>query len=234
MGRSYSVKKKKFTTEDKERMKWKDKHQQVLGELMDRANGRANSATGRKLLADDRRQDETVDTVTDHADQGNGSIIDNDDEWETEEAMDDEMQHASSDSSVPVGYRLVDMRALDALVTEAAACRHCGGELRLEEDSTRCCGGASFLILRCENPNCTGPCVGKWTRQTTGGSNSRIREINKLSVLAMRAVGKGQRGAAVFAGHINMPVPITRDSWKRHTNTWGGTAHEMLQDDFER
>ena len=202
-------KKKKFTAIDTTRVRGKTDD---IGQLT------ATCATGRKFVDLEQRQDEAT-----------GS--DSDPDWETETETED-VADTGTGSACPTGYRLVEMKQLQDLVSGIAVCRHCGDNLRLEEDSNRRRGWASFIKLRCSNADCEGPSAGKWTSKRVGTGGGR--EINKLSALAMRSIGKGRRGAATFASHLNMPPPIHNNSWNRHTKAWGDSAHDMLQDDFDR
>ena len=129
------------------------------------------------------------------------------------------------------GNRLMDMEQLQLIISEAAVCRYCGDSLQLQEDFARRKSCASYLLLKCVNIDCVGPCHGNYTSKTCGKAG---KEINKLSVLAMRAIGRGRRGAATLASHLNLPPPVHKNSWQTHTKAWGDAAHDVLQEDFSR
>ena len=131
----------------------------------------------------------------------------------------------------PTGFRLIDMEQLSGLVNAAAVCRGCGGDLQLKEDPSRRRGWASCLALECTNIDCNISPQWKWTSKAC---DSGARVVNKLSVISMRAIGKGRRGAATFASHLNLPAPVDNKSWMRHTKAWGDTADDILQDEIGR
>lgn len=102
------------------------------------------------------------------------------------------------------------------------------------------CGFALFLhvvYLECgqEAPFCTSP-----TMQSEG-RGAKPYEVNHLTIMAFRAIGKGLEATKTFTLHMNMPEPMTsknynafltplRDAWVSEAEASIGKAEKFSEE----
>lgn len=139
--------------------------------------------------------------------------------------------------AAPEGYRIWDMNQLQELINLHCVCKVCNsGHLQFVENPEARKGWACDMTLVCSDTECPSRTDTKWTStsQTQVDGFARRKDINIRCVIAMRAMGKGRAGAAVFSSYMDMPQPIHPNSWHIHTRSLSDSAHEQLQEEFSR
>ncbi|XP_013404174.1 uncharacterized protein LOC106169300 [Lingula anatina] len=137
---------------------------------------------------------------------------------------------SSSDSEgeemVPAGYRLWNCGQLQDSIAKTCACRACGGAVVLVEDKEKRRGWASVMRWACTA--CGGVPEEGWT--STSRKTGKFFEINRASVLGMRAIGRGNTAAEKLSAYLSMPAPVAHNSWRLHSQALGDHARETAQE----
>lgn len=131
-----------------------------------------------------------------------------DDESESCDEFDDD---ESSDS-----LTIIDGQLLQDALKESAICRDCKtGELQLLKDETTRNGQGQIWILQCKCMDCKSHNNPK--RFHTSPKRSRFYDVNRAIVLAFRSIGCGYSAAQKFCSIVNLPNPVGKKPWSRHT-----------------
>lgn len=144
-------------------------------------------------------------------------------------------QTEKNDFVTPTGFRLYDTEQLQKSISDAAACKVCGGELVLLENSGKRQGFASCMKWKCQSSTC--PLV---TEHFTSKKTGRFYDVNRAAVIGFRTIGKGRAGAEKLAASLDIPPPIHPGPWGSHVKQMVGTAAEwgpmrqMLDEEFNR
>ncbi|XP_013398023.2 uncharacterized protein LOC106164605 [Lingula anatina] len=142
-----------------------------------------------------------------------------------------EQPSESSDSdreeeTVATGYRLWHSGQLLESVNKSCVCRVCGGVVVLVESKQKRQGWACQMRWICTV--CGGIPEEGWT--STSRKTGRFFEVNRASVLGMRAIGEGHTSAAKLSGYLSMPPPICSHSWLEHTQALGDKSRELASE----
>ena len=105
------------------------------------------------------------------------------------------------------GFRLIDLLCLQQLLSICACCSSCHGPIILTEVGRE--GLASRLELSCAD-------CGESRSEFMSQKFSRVWEVNRRAVLAVRWIGRSLRALVKFAAALNMPVPMTFASYNGH------------------
>lgn len=105
------------------------------------------------------------------------------------------------------GFRLVSVDALHSLLSTAACCRHCGGELYFAEVKRE--GLATTLALSCQSCSNT-------STKTLANRVGRFWDVNRQAVFAMRWIGRGRDALCKICGALDMPTPISKSAFDDH------------------
>ena len=104
----------------------------------------------------------------------------------------------------------------DAL-KESAICRECKtGELQLLKDKTTRNGQGQMWILQFKCVDCK--FHNKPKHFHTSAKRSRFYDVNRAIVLAFRSIGRGYSAAQKFCSIVNLPNPVGKKPWTRHTH----------------
>ncbi|CAC5412527.1 unnamed protein product [Mytilus coruscus] len=158
----------------------------------------------------------------------------NDDEEEDEEEDGDEVGEDEANSGVH-GRLIIHLKPLQESVLSAAVCRNCHiGSLKLEILPGQR-GFCSRLHWLCEN--CHNICE-FYSDSNTGYGSGHSKDINRLSVLAMRTVGKSRSALLKFCSIMDLPAPINYKPYTNHTEALKEVAEKtcgdtMLESDEE-
>ena len=101
------------------------------------------------------------------------------------------------------GYRLVSYERLRDAVTMIGACSTCGYPLTLKEDLATRRGIVSRLAISCTNRVCDKDTL------ISDSYASDAKSLNSRSIMAMRAIGRGQSSLESFFGLMDMLPPVT-------------------------
>lgn len=91
-------------------------------------------------------------------------------------------------------------------------------------------GLATQWAIVCEN-EC---CPGHFTSSTfsTSEKSSRIYNINRLSVLGMCAIGRGQSAAEKLFSIMGLFSPVNHSRWAEHTKVIEEKVKELTQEEL--
>lgn len=109
------------------------------------------------------------------------------------------------------GYRLINLEALQELLSSCATCQFCGeGSLGLTEVARE--GLASKLALECDE---CGASTSKMLAQPSG----RAWDVNRRAVMGMRWIGRGRQALVKLCGVLDMPPPMSKSSYHLHAKS---------------
>ena len=125
--------------------------------------------------------------------------------------------------ATPLGFRLVDMSILHTAVSWLQ-CPDCFAVDSLELlESTERQGLASKLVIKCCECN-------HMSTFLTSSKAGRFFEINRRVVLALHLIGRGLSDLEKFCGIINMPHPMARNTFIKHSTALHCAAMQMAQE----
>ena len=117
-------------------------------------------------------------------------------------------------------------------VKNASVCKNCNvGDLKLttalEKQRGLCCELA-WVCNNCENK------VTFYSDTNTGQGTKNFRDVNALSVLAMRTIGKSRNALLKFCAMMDLPDPVSSNPYTDHTKDWAekaaGVCEEMMNE----
>jgi hypothetical protein len=103
-------------------------------------------------------------------------------------------------------YIILDVVQLNKMLSDAAACKNCGGNLTVSSDSN--IGPASKLVISCDScdkPSDNPEYYSSAEALIPHSTNKKIFDINLRFIYALRAIGRGQSAANMFCGEMNVP-----------------------------
>lgn len=144
-----------------------------------------------------------------------GSDIDYSDESENDDSACDE----DCDLKLRTGYRIVDLEALQNLVSCSAVCALCkNGSLSLAEAKRE--GLASTLQLTCQACN-------ESSSATLAKRCGRFWDVNRRATLGMRWIGRGRQALCKLCTALNMPQPVAKPGYNGHCKAVHRAAVEV-------
>ena len=124
------------------------------------------------------------------------------------------------------GYRLVGCEKLSQVVSEVGACSACGAPLALREDLVTRRGLVSKLVIGCTSSVCDKEA------EITNPYSSDAKSLNARSVIAMRAIGRGQASLESFCGFMDMLPPMGPSSYSEHNQTLAMLSMEVASENM--
>lgn len=115
----------------------------------------------------------------------------------------------TSQSSVSVKNRIIDINILFQTINNYVSCRKCHGDIHIFEQST--VGLCSSFVIKCMN--CEEKKVVKSSRMI--GPRLNIPEINRRSVFSMRCIGQSLAGLTTFCAYMGLPSPISQKAYEQ-------------------
>ena len=113
---------------------------------------------------------------------------------------------------------------------QSAVCAVCKtGHIRLVE--TPAAGWASDLTMLYSNALCFRSSKSTVKSASTSQKQGHQHDVNKLMVIAMRTIGRGQSAATKFSAILGLPKPITRTTFAKYTKMW---AHDSLRESEQK
>lgn len=129
-------------------------------------------------------------------------------ELESDEELDlDKASEFGSGRSI-----IIDVGLLNSYMLKKCACKECGGSLKILEDKSQRHGLGSKLFFACQKCRSDN---GFFTTKRTDGNS--CYEINKLTCLAMRSIGKGHSAALKLFSVMGVGMPVSRKTWTKYT-----------------
>ena len=121
------------------------------------------------------------------------------------------------------GYRIFDLDLLSKIINDVLCCKLCGNEVILEE--TRTVGLGGDYMLSCQGCSFTQ----SFSNCSRTGRRNTFYELNQRSVLASRVAGHGLSNLKVFCGIMDLPPPVTSNTF----NTLQKTVFEAANNECE-
>ncbi|CAH3109584.1 unnamed protein product, partial [Porites lobata] len=132
------------------------------------------------------------------------------------EEPDEESQLSSSTPSADGTWKTISDRAIGRVqVMKNVASKH---------------GLGSTWRIQCENESCPSH---KTNSVFNSSEKSRAFEINRASVLGLRAIGVGHSAALEFFSFLGL-APINKNAWADHTKKIEGEAKLLLEKELNR
>ncbi|CAG2204023.1 unnamed protein product [Mytilus edulis] len=155
-------------------------------------------------------------------------IIGEESENENSEKEEEDVDEVEDEANSGVHGRLIiHLKPLQESVLSAAVCRNCHiGSLKLEILPGQR-GFCSRLHWICEN--CHHTCE-FYSDSNTGYGSGHSKDINRLSVLAMRTVGKSRSALFKFCSIMDLPAPINYKPYTNHTEALKEVAEKTCRD----
>ena len=133
------------------------------------------------------------------------------------EEPDEESQLSSSTPSADGTWKTISDRAIvssEKLLEKLdESCRFCQGRVKVMENVASKHGLGSTWRIQCENESCPSH---KTNSVFNSSEKSRAFEINRASVLGLRAIGVGHSAALEFFSFLGL-APINKNAWADHT-----------------
>ena len=120
----------------------------------------------------------------------------------------------------------MDLSLLNNALSERACCKNCGNTLKVICKEHQESGLRKNLKLCCITDNC------KDNEFTNTEKDGQHFKINRTSVLAFRTIGKGRSAAEKFLAVMNLGSPVSKPSWKNHSDVLLEIASEISKEDM--
>ena len=142
----------------------------------------------------------------------------------------DEVEDDGDSDTVPDGNRIVNLPALQELLSSSCLCSRCKkGTLNLSEQGRH--GLAPTSVLSCSNcKHLKSSTVGQ--RQIRG--KSRFYDINRRAVLAMRILGCGCRALRTLCSILDMPSPMSNRTFECHRKAVHTASKNVCETSMKR
>ena len=118
------------------------------------------------------------------------------------------------------------MAEINRQLASRVKCSVCNSDGINFEEVSRTGLGAEW-ICRCKNPNCSSHDLA--TPFHTTPKTNRFYDVNRELVLGLRLAGRGRSAAQKILSVLNLPSPISRDTWSNHTKTLEQVANELKE-----
>ena len=92
--------------------------------------------------------------------------------------------------------------------------------------------GGQQTYLVCTNPDCVKNSHSFASTFCSSEKKSNQHSINKLLVLAMRAIGRGHSAAAKFSAIMGLPKPGTRSAFSACTKQWSELSLDSCEEEL--
>ena len=130
----------------------------------------------------------------------------------------------------PQLWSIVDRDELNRQLASRVTCSFCqSGGVNFEE-VTRTGLGVEW-ICRCRNPKC--PSHELVTPFHTTPKTYRFYDVNWELVLGLRLTGRGHSAAKRVLSVINLPSPVNKDSWTKHTKALEQIANDIFEKELK-
>ncbi|CAC5384976.1 unnamed protein product [Mytilus coruscus] len=155
--------------------------------------------------------------------------------WEVnsniENISDSDISSDDQEDASVTGRAFIQLEILQKKINQAAVCSTCKtGELNVIDTSENNKSGLCLkLALTCNE------CNSNTVFNTDGKGNfeySKIHNVNRLSVLAMRMMGKSRNALLKFCSILDLPSPVNYGPYKKHTETWKEIATEIIEENM--
>ena len=147
------------------------------------------------------------------------------------EEPDEESQLSSSTPSADGTWKTISGRAIVSSekllekLDESVSCRFCQGRVQVMENLATKHGLGSTWRIQCENESRPSH---KTNSVFSSSEKSRAFEINRASVLGLRAIGGGHSAASKFFSFLGL-APINKNAWADHIKKIEGEAKLLLE-----
>ena len=155
------------------------------------------------------------------------------------EEPDEKSQLSSSTPSADGTWKTISGRAIVSSekllekLDESVSCRFCQGregKVQVVENVATKHGLGSTWRIQCENESCLSH---KTNSVFNSSEKSRAFEINRASVLGLRAIDGGHSAASKFFSFLGL-AQINKNAWADHTKKIEGEAKLLLEKELNR
>ena len=150
-------------------------------------------------------------------------------ELNTERQSENESDSSVDEQEEPTVHSrlIIHLETLQESVQKAAICKQCAdGTLQLEHLSDRR-GLCSRLQWICSNCSCA---TEFYSDANTGFGSGHSRDVNRLSVLAMRTIGKSRNALLKLCSIMDLPAPVNYKPFGNHTEVLKDAAKNACED----
>ena len=130
------------------------------------------------------------------------------------------------DTNGPKYWSIVDREELNRLTCSFCQCQ----EVYFEEIGRT--GLGAEWICRCRNHKC--PSHELVTPFHPTPKTKRFYDVNRELVLGLRLTGRGHSAAKRVLSVLNLPSPVNKDSWTKHTKVLEQIANDLLEKELKK
>ena len=124
-----------------------------------------------------------------------------------------------------------DREELNRQLANRVTCSFCQCQEVYFEEIGRTGLGAEW-ICRCRNHKC--PSHELVTPFHTTSKTKRFYDVNRELVLGLRLTGRGHSAAKRILSVLNLPSPVNKDSWTKHTKALEQIANDLLEKELKK
>lgn len=137
----------------------------------------------------------------------------------------------SVDTMIPSSlfYSLFDINLLNKALEEATVCRLCYESVKLKERYRQGLGQQYAVV--CSNENCPSHVSPVLFNSTN--KNGKMFDINRVTTLAFRAIGKGRAAAVRVLSMLNMLSPLCQSTWTSHTKELADICKDLMLEELQ-
>ena len=126
------------------------------------------------------------------------------------------------------GRAIVSGERLQKHLSEAVSCRFCQGDVEIMENVSARNGLGSSWIFQCQNKSCPSQSANSAFTTT---EKRKCFEVNRATVLGLRATGCGHAAASKFLSFLGL-APISKSCWAAQTKTIERGARALLEEEL--
>ena len=186
-----------------------------------------DDATGSKQLGDSsgpERDSDSDDSVSLHSDSVS---LHSDSDCDSDLICDSDNDTNDIDmESEATGFRIIDIHILKQLFLKTCCCQSCQSKAGLELKELCRMGLSIKLLIFCVNCDFEYEC---WSSNLADHADGAYKtyEVNRRAVLATTSIGKGYAGLRKFCGTMNMPKPMTKNTFEQNAKSCGKIINNM-------
>ena len=125
---------------------------------------------------------------------------------------------------------IVSFVELEEYLKETAVCRYCHSNLKIVENKNSRAGLVTKVRFECED-NCRESI--RVRSFHTCKKQGQVYDINRLSVLGARMIGKGRQGLFKFCSVLGLAAPISSTCFSDHTRLLEEKARDLMEENLQ-
>ena len=216
---------KKCVLADSDLGSWFSQDQQWSEQFEDSATCSSAMTQTATASASKRKIEESMKSLIENSHSADSETSDSDQQFLSSE--DEEGPKGSSGFSKPTGNYIVTTGNLQYMLESSAVCKVCYSSLQIVEKLGSKQGLGAKWNFRCTNESC----VSKESNESYPilPKSNKIYDVNRASVVAFRAIGKGRSAAQKCFSFLGLAPVYT---WDKHTTVIEEKVQDLAETDF--